>query len=398
MKKIVLSAIALALLGAGCITANAQEKTKEQLKAEAAAQKALKKEFDGYMKVAKKNSQSDPATGVKPNVPVALEAIKKAEAMSLSNDNAEFYLLAGQVEYIAFQEAAQASDYPGYAAAAQAGFNYFSKAYDLSLNDKKLTKFVAPAQKGALDIYSQTSGLSMIGNVFYQTKEYDKCLAAFRTAKTAFNIPVIASQRSHPVSELTIAQYAADSTINNLSLNCFSVAQYMLNDTTEAINELIFLKDRVADETTTNQVLQALALDYYALDDTVKFEATLKEGVKRLPSEPWYITNLINLYIGRNDLNAASEFLDKAIESDPNNADLIRTKGLLLEQQEKIEEALPYYEAAFSFDSERKDKGIGIALRQLYGRRIAKVGKTSAEGKELTAKRQEVCAAYELEQ
>ena len=62
------------------------------------------------------------------------------------------------------------------------------------------------------------------------------------------------------------------------------------------------------------------------------------------------------------------------------------------------EKALPYYEAAFSFDSERKDKGIGIALRQLYGRRIAKVGKTSAEGKELTAKRQEVCAAYELEQ
>ncbi|MBE6331798.1 MAG: tetratricopeptide repeat protein [Bacteroidales bacterium] len=455
MKKIVLSAIALALLGAGCITANAQEKTKEQLKAEAAAQKALKKEFDGYMKVAKKNSQSDPATGVKPNVPVALEAIKKAEAMSLSKDNAEFYLLAGQVETIAFQEAAQASDYPGYAAAAQAGFNYFSKAYDLSLNDKKLNKFIAPAQKGALDIYTQTSGLAMIGNVFYQTKEYDKCLAAFRTAKTAFNIPVIASQRSNQLTEtVSIAQYAADSTINNLSLNCFSVAQYMLNDTTEAIKELIFLKDRVTDETTTNQVLQALALDYYALDDTVKFEATLKEGVKRLPSEPWYITNLINLYIGRNDLNAASEFLDKAIASDPNNADLIRTKGLLLEQQEKIEEALtfyekalaldpssatvnsamgryyynraqniedeyynkkkfeegdrqatvmyekalPYYEAAFSFDSERKDKGIGIALRQLYGRRIAKVGKTSAEGKELTAKRQEVCAAYELEQ
>ena len=454
MKKIVLSALALILVGAGCVSANAQQKTKEQLKAEAAAQKALKKEFDGYMKTAKKNSQSDPTTGVKPNLPVAREAIKKAEAMSLAEGNAEFYLLAGQIESLAFIESAQASDYPGYAAAAEAGFNYFSKAYDVSVNDKKLAKFVAPAQKGALDIYTQTSGLSMIGNVYYQTKEYEKCLKAFRIAKTAFNTPVIASQRSNPIAELSIEKFAADSTINNLSLNSFSVAQYMLNDTTEAIKELLYLKEHVTDPTTTNQVFQALALDYYAMDDTVKFEATLKEGIDRVPNEPWYITNLINLYIGRNDLAAAGVFLDKAIEADPSNATLISTKGQLLEQQEKIEEALtyyekalaidpasatvnsalgryyynraqnieeqyyskkkfdeadrqalpmyekalPYYEAAYSFDTERKDKGIAIALRMLYGRQISKLGSSSAAGKELKAKRDEVSKAYGFEE
>ena len=449
MKKIVISALALILVGAGCISANAQQKTKEQLKAEAAAQKALKKEFDGYMKIAKKNSQSDPATGVKPNLPVALEAIKNAEALSLSQGNPEFYLQAGEIQTLAFIEAAQASNYPGYAAAAQAGFNYYKQAYEsaLAVNNKKV---IEPAQKGALEIYKQTSGLAMIGNVYYQTKEYDKCLAAFRAAKDAFNIPVIASQRSNPLSELLIAPYAADSTINNLCLNSFSVAQYMLNDTTEAIKELLYLKEHVTDPTTTNQVFQALALDYYALDDTVKFEATLKEGIDRVPNEPWYITNLINLYIGRNDLDAAGVFLDKAIEADPSNASLISTKGQLLEQQEKIEEALtfyekalaldpasattnsalgryyynraqnieeefyskkkfeeadrqalpmyekalPYYEAAYSFDTERKDKGIAIALRMLYGRQISKLGSSSAAGKELKAKRDEVSAAY----
>ena len=450
MKKIVLSALALILVGACCVEVNAQEKTKEQLKAEAAAKKALKKEFDGYLKIAKKNSQI--VEGSEPDVNAAREAVQKAEKMSLAEGNAEFYILAGQVEHVAFNLAGNKQDYSAYAAAAQAGFDYFKKAYAAAVADGKKAKIVSDAQNGAREIYTNTLGLSMIGNVYYQTKEYEKCLAAFRAAKVAFNEPVLTS---NPITKQIIAAkgFAEDSTIVNLSLNSFSVAQYMLNDTTEAIKELLFLKEHSKDEMQLNQVLQALALDYYGLDDSIKFEATLKEGVEKLPSEPWYIQNLINVYIGRNDLASASTFLDKAIESDPENVTFINTKGLLLEQQEKIDEALtyyeralkldptsasvnsslgryyynralavedeyynkkkfdegdrqatpmydkalPYYEAAYSFDTERKDKNVAIALRQLYGRRIAKLGANSAAGKELAAKRAEVSAAYGFE-
>lgn len=452
MKKIILSALSLILVGACCIDVNAQEKTKEQLKAEAAALKALQKEFDGYMKVAKKNSQT--GEGLTPNVAAAREAIASAAKMSLAEGNADFYLLAGQVESCAFMEAAQKSDFPGYAASASNGFNYYKKAYEAAKSAAKPNaKVIAAAQQGAFEIYRQTSGLSMIGNVYYQTKEFDKCLAAFRTAKTASQEPVIASQSANPLVKLEIDRNSADSTINNLSLNCFSVAQYMLNDTVEAIKELIYLKDNTTDETQLNQVLQSLALDYYALDDTVKFEATLKEGVQKLPNEQWYITNLINVYIGRQDLNSASSFLDKAIEADPNNAQLVNTKGLLLEQQGNVQDALtyyekalaldpssasvnsslgryyynqaqnveeeyytkkkfdegdrqaqpfydkalPYYEAAYAFDTERKDKNIAVALRMLYGRMVAKAGASSAKGKEISAKRAEVSAAYGFE-
>lgn len=449
MKKIVLSALALVLLGAGSIDLNAQEKSKEQLKAEAAAQKALKKEFDGYMKVAKKNSQTE--DGMTPNVPVAREAIQNAAKSPLAEGNPEFYLAAGQVESAAFIQAAMAQDLPTYAASAQAGFDYFKKAFAAANGN---TKIIAAAQQGAFSFYQQTQGMAMIGNVFYQTNEFEKCLAAFRTAKLASQEPVIQSQlASNPMAKPIIEMYSADSTINNLSLNCFAIAQYNLNDTTEAIKELLFLKEHVTANDQLNQVLQQLALDYYGKDDTIAFENTLKEGVQRLPSESWYINNLINVYINRNDLNSASIFLDKAIESDPNNAALINTKGLLLEQQEKIDEALvlfekalaldptsasvnsslgryyynraqaiedeyfnkkkfdegdrqaqpmydkalPYYEAAYSFDSERKDKNIAIALRGLYGRIIAKAGSTSDKGKEIKAKRDEVSAAYGFE-
>ena len=104
MKKIILSALALLLVGATCVDVNAQEKTKEQLKAEAAAKKAMKKEFDGYLKTAKKNSQF--GEGVTPNIEVAREAIKNASKLSISEGNADFYLTAGQVETTAFKLAA----------------------------------------------------------------------------------------------------------------------------------------------------------------------------------------------------------------------------------------------------------------------------------------------------
>ena len=452
MKKIILSALSLILVGACCVDVNAEEKTKEQLKAEAAAQKALKKEFDGFMKLAKKNSQT--GEGLTPNVAAAREAIANAAKSPLAEGNASFYLQAGEVEKVAFYEAAQKSDYPSYAASASAGYEYFSKAYNAAANAAKPdNKTMSAAQAGALDLYRQTSGLSMIGNVYYQTKEYEKCLAAFRKSMTAFNDPVIASQKGNPLADLVIDPSAADSTINNLSLNCFSVAQYMLNNTTEAIKELVYLKDHATDETQLNQVLQSLALDYYALDDTAAFESTLKEGYQKLPNEQWYVTNLINVYIGRGDLNSASTFLDKAIEADPNNAQLVNTKGLLLEQQGNVEgaltyyqkaleldpssasvnsslgryyynraqaveeeyyskkkfdegdrqaqpfyeKALPYYEAAYAFDSERKDKNIAVALRMLYGRQVAKLGASTAAGKEVAAKRAEVSAAYGFE-
>lgn len=445
MKKVILSALALILVGANCVDVNAQEKSKEQLKAEAAAQKALKKEFDGYVKIAKKNSQT--GEGLTPNVPAAREAIANAAKMSLAEGNASFYLVAGAVESIAFSQAAQAQDYPGYAAAAAACFDYYKKAYASANGNAKV---VTEAQQGALNIYQQTSGLSMIGNVFYQEKEFDKCLAAFRAAKVAGQEPVLTS---NPLAKAIVELNTADSTINNLCLNCFSVAQYMLNDTTEAIKELVYLKEHAVDDEQLNQVLQSLALDYYGLDDSLAFEATLKEGVQKLPNENWYVNNLINVYINRGDLNSASEFLDKAIASDPNNATLINTKGMLLEQQEKVDEALkfyekaleldpssasvnsslgryyynraqaiedeyfnkkkfeegdrqaqpmydkslPYYETAYALDTERKDKNIAIALRGLYGRTIAKVGSTSAKGKELAAKRKEVSEAYGFE-
>lgn len=435
MKKFILSALALLLAGGTCIEANAQELTKEQK----AALKAEQKAFSGFLKEAKKKSTT--GEGYTPDVAAARAAIAEAAKSPLAKDNAEFYLQAGKVETAAWTEAAQKSDYPAYAASAKAGFDYYKKAYNAANGNKGI---ITEAQQGAFNLYQNTDGLAMIGNVYYQQEDFKSCLEAWAVAKTAFNEPVLTS---NPLAAAILPKYAADSTINNLALNSYHVAQYMMQDTVAAIKELLFLKDRATDDVQRNQVLQSLALDYYALDDTLAFEAVLKEGVEKLPNEAWYVNNLINVYVNRGDLNSAATFLDKALEKDADNVVLVNMKGNLLEQQGNVEEALtyyekalaldpasasvnsslgryyynralvvedeyygkkkfdegdrqaaplyakalPYYENAFAFDTERKDKGIAVALRTLYGRQIAKGGATKQT---FVQKYNEVSEAY----
>lgn len=442
MKKFILSAVAILLVGGACCV-NAQELTKEQ-KAE---QKAQLKELKGFLKEAKKNSQI--GEGMKPDFAAARAAIANAAKNPQAPGNLEFLMQAAEVESNAFNAATQAQDYPALGAAAAAGFEYYKQAY-VAAGDNKSAK--TKIQAGALNIYQVTNGLSLLGNIFYQEGQnaeneeakragFQKCLDSWQIAKTAHLEPVIADNiLAQPIVEIN----AADSILSGLYLNCFTVAQYMLNDTVAANKELLYLKDHPADDNQLNQVLQALCLNYYGQEDNAHFEQSLKEGVERLPQETWYINNLINVYINDKKYEEASNFIDKALEKDPNSAMLLNVKGSLLEQLEKMDDAfvcykkaydldptdysvnsnlgryyynqaqnveeqyyskkqfdqgdkaaqeyydkaLPYYEAAYAFDSERKDKGIAVALRMLYGKQIAKGNKA------LKAKRDQVSLDY----
>ncbi|MDO4497664.1 MAG: tetratricopeptide repeat protein [Bacteroidales bacterium] len=434
MKKFILSAVALLFVGGACCV-NAQELTKEQK----AALKAQEKELKGFLKEAKKNSQI--GEGAKPNFDAARAALANAAKNPAAANNPEFFLQAAEVESNAFTVAAQANDLVNYANAATAGFDFYKKAYAAANGNKGLQQKI---QAGALNIYQSTSGMQMVGNVFYQEKEWQKCLDAWNVAKTAHLEPMISENvMAKPIVEMN----AADSVISNLYLNCFSVAQYMMQDTLAANKELMYLKDHPADETQLNQVLQALCLNYYGADDSLKFEQALREGVDRLPNETWYLNNLINVYIQAKRYDEASSFIDKAIASDPENPTLTFVKGNLLEQlgdaegsfkcyekalaldpsnaeinsamgrfyynkAQNVEEeyfqkkqfekgdaaaaefydkALPFFEAAYAFDTDRKDKSIAIALRMLYGKKIAK------GQKQYQSLRSEVSSAYGFE-
>ena len=109
------------------------------------------------------------------------------------------------------------------------------------------------------------------------------------------------------------------------------------------------------------------------------WEAYLKFGT----SDPQYIRILINDYVGREDYSGANDLLDEAIASNADDDELQNLKGLVVESQESIYEALPYYQRCIElndsnalglFNVGRYFYNKAMETRQnsnLYGKRLA---------------------------
>lgn len=70
------------------------------------------------------------------------------------------------------------------------------------------------------------------------------------------------------------------------------------------------------------------------------WEAFLKFGT----SDPQYIRILINDFISREDYSGANDLIDEAMETDSLDDELFNLKGLIIENQNDIFEAFPYYQ------------------------------------------------------
>lgn len=111
------------------------------------------------------------------------------------------------------------------------------------------------------------------------------------------------------------------------------------------------------------------------------WEAFLKFGT----SDPQYIRILINDYVNREDYSGANDLLDEAIASNADDDELQNLKGLVVESQENIYEALPYYQrcielndsnALGQFNVGRYFYNKAMETRQnsnLYGKRLAEL-------------------------
>ncbi len=63
-----------------------------------------------------------------------------------------------------------------------------------------------------------------------------------------------------------------------------------------------------------------------------------------------YVSILINHYLFEEKFDLASQYLDQAINDNPQNAEFCNLKGNLVEKQSSIEEALPYFKKAVDLD------------------------------------------------
>ena len=109
------------------------------------------------------------------------------------------------------------------------------------------------------------------------------------------------------------------------------------------------------------------------------WEAYIRFGT----SDPQYIRILINDFVSREDYSGANDLIDEAIAANPNDDELHNLKGLVIESQENIYEALPYYQRCIELNDSnaRGQFNVGryfynkaMETRQnstVYGRRLA---------------------------
>lgn len=124
----------------------------------------------------------------------------------------------------------------------------------------------------------------------------------------------------------------------------------------EAVKILESMKDGDYEAITVNQFLYQ---EYVELKDTVNFVRVLQDATQKFPSEPWFLQNLINYYIFSGQKQTAIEYLDQAIEREPNVAQYHHIKGNLLEDAKDYDNALKEFDRALEIDPKLADAMAG---------------------------------------
>lgn len=91
--------------------------------------------------------------------------------------------------------------------------------------------------------------------------------------------------------------------------------------------------------------------DAYAADhETDKMLNILNEGIKKYPGNKYLIGNLINYYLENNKEQEAIQYLDAAIQKDPNNAQYYMIKGEMAIKKSKFDDAITNLKKATELD------------------------------------------------
>ena len=280
-----------------------------------------------------------------PNVEEARKLIKAALSNPETEESAEAWYVAGSIENKQFDEE-RAKEIIGIEAnssvmyeALDAVLPYFEKAYELDNlpNEKnrvrpKYTKDIRAVMKANRIYYINA------GSYFYDKQDWEKAYKSFKTYAYMPELPLMAGEKWDKVDSDTLVtqiKYFA------------ALSASAIPDRQTAIQILSEIRNDGYEE---NEIYQRLVYEYEQEKDSVNFIVTLKEGFLKFPRESYYILNLINESIKREDFSEAIDLLNNAIASTPNDPQLYDVLGTLYENSNEPEKAIQSLQKALEID------------------------------------------------
>ena len=101
--------------------------------------------------------------------------------------------------------------------------------------------------------------------------------------------------------------------------------------------------------------MELISTAYKAMGDTVKWVASLQEGIQKYPSDAFFFGNLIDYYSSNNKYDEAMNFADNMLAKDPENVFNLFVKGYLYLNMKQYDNALEYYNKAIEAEKKISD-------------------------------------------
>ena len=87
-----------------------------------------------------------------------------------------------------------------------------------------------------------------------------------------------------------------------------------------------------------------------AQGDTIKWIASLKDGIQKYPEHSFFFGHLIDYYSNSNKFDEAMQFADDMLAKDPNNTFYLYVKGYLYHNMKDYDKAIEFYKKTIEVD------------------------------------------------
>ncbi len=257
----------------------------------------------------------------------AQKAIEQALEHEKSNTWPKTYIVAAKV-YTELSKAGKDAD------GIKKAVDFYKKAIELDQKGNEKGKGIGKYEKEIkLQLTFFKPDLTNSGIEGFNTENFEQALFAFENVLYINGLPMF--QEEAPGIDTAIVYNCALAAYNDKN---WTKAEEYFNQSIDlgyGGGDAVLLLDQVFD----------------AAGDSVKVADNLKRGFQKYPEDERILTTLIQYYLDAQQNDAALEYLNTAIEKDPENPSFYYARGVLYENIDK-DEAIKNYEKCLEIDTQ----------------------------------------------